>query len=116
MLTSTPPIIQLQVTSNGHEWKEEETFMSSQINGNGNLQQQQNGGGGGNHSSSSFCHSPIFGISVGALFGGQIMPFNNNNNNKEANNMLNGTDKRVFIYFLIKKICLKIILKKRKKT
>uniref|UniRef100_A0A915N412 Annexin n=1 Tax=Meloidogyne javanica TaxID=6303 RepID=A0A915N412_MELJA len=62
MLTSTPPIIQLQVTSNGHEWKEEETFMSSQINGNGNLQQQQNGGGG-NHSSSSFCHSPIFGIS-----------------------------------------------------
>ncbi|CAK5024976.1 unnamed protein product [Meloidogyne enterolobii] len=93
MLTSTPPIIQLQVTSNGHEWKEEEenstTFMSSpQINGN--LQQQQNGGG---KHSSSFCHSPIFGISVGALFGGQIMPFNNNNNNKEAN-MLNGTDKR----------------------
>uniref|UniRef100_A0A914P4J0 Uncharacterized protein n=1 Tax=Meloidogyne incognita TaxID=6306 RepID=A0A914P4J0_MELIC len=78
MLTSTPPIIQLQVTSNGHEWKEETstTFMSShQVNGN--LQQQQNGGG-----------------NVGALFGGQIMPFNNNNNNKEANNMLNGTDKR----------------------
>ncbi|KAL7073324.1 hypothetical protein ACQ4LE_007601 [Meloidogyne hapla] len=76
MLTSTPPIIQLQV-SNGHEWKEETTAFMSSLNGN-----LQNG-----HSHSSYCHSPIFGISVGALFGGQIT-----NNNKETT--LNGTDKR----------------------
>ncbi|KAF7634689.1 hypothetical protein Mgra_00005938, partial [Meloidogyne graminicola] len=68
----------LQV-SNGNEWKEETTLISSP---------KQNGGGG--NIQNGYCHSPIFGISVGALFGGQITT--TSFNNKETS--LNGINKR----------------------